>query len=115
MGETQGKWTQDSTQPTIYAPGVDVVVHDHVGGKEVRDSGTSFAAPVIAGIVAVHMNYQSWDKDKTGIARVKEIKRWIRPPESSWQRIKNQFPDKPNMKVNRLSNKARKNRMFLAD
>jgi hypothetical protein len=30
---------------------------------------------MVAGIVAVHMNYQPWDKAKTGVERVKEGKR----------------------------------------
>ena len=101
--KTQGQGSQDGTQLTIYAVGEDVEVHNHVDGKETRDSGTSLAAPAVGGIIAVHMNYQPWDKSKTKIDRVKEIKRWIRTPESSWERIKNPNPDKPDMKVNMVS------------
>ncbi|KAH4103844.1 hypothetical protein HBH70_097240 [Parastagonospora nodorum] len=104
--KSQGQGSQDGTQLAIYAPGVDVVVHDHIDGKETRATGTSMAAPAVAGIIAVHMNYQPWGKDNTGLARVKEIRRWIQTPESSWERIKNQFPDKPNMKVNMIWNGA---------
>ncbi|KAF2832144.1 subtilisin-like protein [Ophiobolus disseminans] len=105
---TQGQGTQDGTQLTIYAVGVDVQVHDHNDGKETIDSGTSFAAPAVAGIIATHMNYEPWDKSKNVKDRVKEIKRWLRTPESSWERVKNSNPDKPNMQVNMIWNGADK-------
>lgn len=100
---TQGQGTQDGTQLTIYAVGVDVQVHNHIDGKETIDSGTSFAAPAVAGIIATHMNYEPWDQSKKDVARVKEIKRWLRTSESSWERVKNSNPDKPNMQVNMVS------------
>jgi hypothetical protein len=101
--KTQGPGTQDGTQLTIYAVGEDVQVHNHIDGKEESDSGTSLAAPVVAGIIAVHMNYKPWDQSKSGVERVKEIKRWIRTPESSWERAKNSNPGKPYMEVNMVS------------
>jgi hypothetical protein len=72
---SQGQGTQGDTQLTIYGVGVDVDVHDSTDGPPRQNSGTSFAAPAVAGIIAAHMNYQPWDKSKTGIERVKEIKR----------------------------------------
>jgi hypothetical protein len=101
--KSQGQGTQDGTQLTIYAVGVDVEVHDHNDGKEIRDSGTSFAAPAVGGIIAVHMNYQPWDRSKTGLDKVREIKKFIRSPESSWERIENTNPNKPEVKVNMVS------------
>jgi hypothetical protein len=100
---TQGQGTQDGTQLTIYAVGEEVDVHDHLDGGSIRKSGTSIAAPAVAGIIAVHMTYQPWDRNLGGVERVKGIRRWIRSPESSWERIKNQFPDNPDMKVNMVS------------
>jgi hypothetical protein len=89
---SQGQGTQDGTQLSIYGVGVDVQVHNHVDGPTRQISGTSFAAPAVAGIIAVHMNYQPWDQSKKGIDRVKEIKRWITTSESSWERATD--PDK---------------------
>jgi len=93
---SQGLGTQQDpekrTQLTIYGVGVDVDVHDQYDGAATQDSGTSFAAPAVAGIIATHMNYESWDQSKQGPDRVKEIKRWITTPESSWERAKD--PDK---------------------
>jgi len=89
---SQGQGSQEGTQLTIYGVGVAVEVHDDVDGRATRDSGTSFAAPAVAGIIAVHMKYEPWDKSKKGLDRVKEIKRWITTPESSWQRAAD--PDK---------------------
>jgi hypothetical protein len=100
---SQGQGTQDGTQLTFYAVGKEVEVHDHVDGKAISDTGTSFAAPAVAGIIAVHMNYQPWDRQKTKVDRIKEIKRWLRTPKSCWERIKNQFSDKPDIKVNTVS------------
>ena len=101
--DTQGQGTQDGTQLTIYAVGVDVQVHNDEDGEDMTDSGTSFAAPAVAGIIATHLNYQPWDQSKEGIDRVREIKRWLRTPESSWERLKNPDPTKPNMQVNMVS------------
>jgi hypothetical protein len=98
--KTQGQGSQDGTQLTIYAAGVDVQVHNNIDGKDITDSGTSLAAPAVAGIIAQHMNYSPWDQSKTKVDRVKEIKRWLRTPESSWERIKNQNPNKPEFQVN---------------
>lgn len=56
--KTQGKGSQDGTQLTIYAVGENVEVHDHRDGEAFRDSGTSLAAPVVGGVLAVHMNYE---------------------------------------------------------
>lgn len=89
---SQGQGSQGGTQLTIYGVGVAVEVHDDVDGRATRDSGTSLAAPAVAGIIAVHMNYEPWDKSKKGLDRVKDIKRWITTPESSWQRAAD--PDK---------------------
>ncbi|KAH6866620.1 peptidase S8/S53 domain-containing protein [Alternaria rosae] len=104
---SQGLGTQQDpekrTQLTIYGVGVDVDVHDQYDGAATQDSGTSFAAPAVAGIIATHMNYESWDQSKQGLDRVKEIKRWITTPESSWERAKD--PDK---QVNMIWNGADK-------
>ncbi|KAI4928970.1 hypothetical protein J4E85_005592 [Alternaria conjuncta] len=104
---SQGLGTQQDpekrTQLTIYGVGVDVDVHDQYDGAATQDSGTSFAAPAVAGIIATHMNYESWDQSKQGPDRVKEIKRWITTPESSWERAKD--PDK---QVNMIWNGADK-------
>jgi hypothetical protein len=100
---TQGQGSQDGTQLTIYGVGVDVAVHTSKDGEAVIRSGTSLAAPVIAGIIAVHMNYLPWQKELSGIERVKEIKRWIQTSESSWERNKSPKPDKPDLKVNMVS------------
>jgi len=100
---SQGQGSQEGTQLTIYGVGVAVEVHDDVDGRATRDSGTSFAAPAVAGIIAVHMKYEPWDKSKKGLDRVKEIKRWITTPESSWQRAAD--PDK---QVNMIWNGADK-------
>jgi hypothetical protein len=101
--KTQGQGSQDGTQLTIYAVGENVLTHNHIDGKEIVESGTSLAAPVVAGIIAVHFNYKPWDQSKTGMDRVKEIKRWLRTPESSWERVKNSNPNNPNMEVNMVS------------
>jgi hypothetical protein len=109
--KTQGQGTQDDTeegtkvgtQLTMYAVGVDVQVHNHIDGEAIIDSGTSFAAPVVAGIIAQHMNYLPWDTSKTKRERVKEIKRFIRTPESSWERVKNANPNNEKLKVNMVS------------
>jgi subtilisin family serine protease len=98
--KTQGQGSQDGTQLTIYAVGVDVKVHNHINGEDITDSGTSLAAPAVAGILAQHMKYSPWDQSKTRLARVQEIKRWLRTPESSWERMKSQKPDKPDFQVN---------------
>ncbi|KAI4678050.1 uncharacterized protein J4E88_006568 [Alternaria novae-zelandiae] len=104
---SQGLGTQQDpekrTQLTIYGVGVDVDVHDQYDGAATQDSGTSLAAPAVAGIIATHMNYESWDQSKQGPDRVKEIKRWITTPESSWERAKD--PDK---QVNMIWNGADK-------
>ncbi|KAI4663653.1 uncharacterized protein J4E78_004069 [Alternaria triticimaculans] len=67
---SQGLGTQQDpekrTQLTIYGVGVDVDVHDQYDGAATQDSGTSFAAPAVAGIIATHMNYESWDQSKQG-------------------------------------------------
>lgn len=88
--KTQGQGSQDGTQLTIYGVGVDVDVHNQKNGEGIKDPGTSFAAPAVAGINAVHMNYAPWDTSKVGLERVKEIKRWIRTADSSWQRAKDE-------------------------
>ncbi|KAF2123078.1 peptidase S8/S53 domain-containing protein [Lophiotrema nucula] len=93
---TQGKGSQDGTQLTVYAVGENVDVHNHVDGDGIKASGTSYAAPAVAGIIAIHMNYEPWGSGKTGIDKVKEIKKWLRTDESSWERVK---PDDPNMEV----------------
>lgn len=104
---TQGKGSQDGTQVTIYTTGVDVDVHNDEDGPSMLDSGTSYAAPAVAGIIATHMNYRPWDQSKSNWEEVVEIKRWIRTPESSYERVKNQKPDpdKPEIQVNMVSGK----------
>jgi subtilisin family serine protease len=83
---------QGGTQLTIYAVGDKVDVHNQTDGQKTQDSGTSFAAAAVAGILAVHMNYQPWNKSKTGMDRVKEVKRWITTDESSFERTLNLNP-----------------------
>jgi hypothetical protein len=64
----------------MYAVGVDVQVRNHVDGKAIIDSGTSFAAPAVAGIIDQHMNYLPWDTSKTKRERVKESSDSYEPP-----------------------------------
>jgi subtilisin family serine protease len=40
----------------VFAPGVDILSLN-VGGKTVRESGTSMAAPVVSGLAAMLMSY----------------------------------------------------------
>jgi hypothetical protein len=54
MDFSQGKGTGKGTHLTIYGVGDKVDVYDHNDGKGTTSSGTSIAAPAVAGIVAVY-------------------------------------------------------------
>ena len=82
---------------------MNVYVHDDEDGEALVNSGTSFAAPAVAGILATYLNYEPWGRDKSGIERMKQVKRWIKTSGSSWERNKDPDPDKPNIKVNMVS------------
>lgn len=55
-------------------------------GSPGEDKGTSFAAPIVAGVIATYFNYdpKPWDDSKTGKERVQAIKDFIRSDSSSW-------------------------------
>ncbi|KAF2662368.1 subtilisin-like protein [Lophiostoma macrostomum CBS 122681] len=87
---TQGQGTGENSQLTIYAVGVDVLVQNNVNGVHGPTEGTSFAAPAVAGVIALHSVYEPWDKGMKKEARVKAIRNFIRSPESSWTVLENQ-------------------------
>jgi hypothetical protein len=60
MSWSQGQGTGEGTQLTIYGIGDNVELHNHEDGDSIRDSGTSFAAPAVAGIIAVHSTLHSY-------------------------------------------------------
>ncbi|KAF1964160.1 hypothetical protein BU23DRAFT_585712 [Bimuria novae-zelandiae CBS 107.79] len=79
----------------------------NVGATTLEGKAADFSqAPAVAGIIPVHMNYEPWDESKRGVDRVKEIKKWLKTPESSWERMKNSNPAKPDMQVNMIWNGA---------
>jgi hypothetical protein len=100
---SQGLGTSDGTQLTIYAPGDGISAHSHVDGPvSTGISGTSVSAPMVAGVIALHMVYQPWDRNLIGKDRVKAIRKFIRSPDSSWTRLaKEKQPD--NLEVNMVS------------
>jgi hypothetical protein len=60
------------------------VVHNDEEDPSRKDSGTSFAAPAVAGIIATHMNYEPWGQGKIGLEKVTDTKKWLTKSESSW-------------------------------
>ncbi|KAF2869922.1 peptidase S8/S53 domain-containing protein [Massariosphaeria phaeospora] len=80
--------SQGGDQVTIHAPADRVVVQHKEHGETGPESGTSFAAPAVAGVIA---NYMSrfpdipWDDSKNGIEP------------SSWERVKGQKPKPVNV------------------
>ncbi|KAF2647256.1 subtilisin-like protein [Lophiostoma macrostomum CBS 122681] len=85
------KASQRGPQLTIDANGEDVEGQSKEDGKTLEhQSGTSFAAPQVAGIIATYMGYDNvpWDKDQTMLDRVKAIKNYIQSDSSSWARQK---------------------------
>jgi hypothetical protein len=90
MSWSPGQGTKEGTKLTVYRVGDNVDFHGPEDGKKTQASGTSIAAPAVAGIIAVHLNYSPRDQSKTGIKRVKEISRWITTSESSFERTENQ-------------------------
>jgi subtilisin family serine protease len=91
MDWSQGQGTGQGTQLTIYGVGDKVEVHDHHDGQGTTASGTSYAAPAVAGIIAAHLDYNPWDPRKTGLDRVKEIKRWLTTSERASSVLKTKF------------------------
>lgn len=98
----------------MYAPGERIESQSKVNGQRAKDkdgnpiAGTSLcksptlclkrcsdkdviAAPQVAGIIATYLSYDTdkrdW-KDKTGVERVKEIRKYIQSDQSSWVRDK---------------------------
>lgn len=55
-------------------------------GTPGQERGTSFAAPIVAGVIATYFNYdpKPWDDSKTGKQRVQAIEDFIRSDSSSW-------------------------------
>ncbi|KAF2873587.1 peptidase S8/S53 domain-containing protein [Massariosphaeria phaeospora] len=76
-------------QVTIYAPGVDVVVHGKNDNEHGQVTGTSPAAPAVAGVIATYQNYAPWgEMEGEYIEDIKAIKKYIQSPQSSWERQK---------------------------
>ncbi|KAF2105639.1 peptidase S8/S53 domain-containing protein [Lophiotrema nucula] len=82
-------YSQGEGYVTLYAPGK-VKAQTKIDGQEKEVDGTSFAAPVVAGIIATYMNYDPppWDteKTKTGKDKVIALRDWLQTDDTSWVR-----------------------------
>ncbi|KAF2850900.1 hypothetical protein T440DRAFT_529503 [Plenodomus tracheiphilus IPT5] len=82
---------------TVYAPGESIESQSKFNGQRAKYkngnpiAGTSLSAPQVAGLIATYLSYHTdkrdW-KDKTGVERVKEIRKYIQSDQSSWVRDK---------------------------
>ncbi|KAF2125230.1 subtilisin-like protein [Dothidotthia symphoricarpi CBS 119687] len=80
----RGGSSQGGSKLAIYAPGQGVELSDK-DGKSVVGSGTSFASPAVAGLIATYMAYDTipWDDSKKGIERVQAIMSFVQSDASS--------------------------------
>lgn len=80
--------SQGGPQLTIHAPGERLTCHTKKDWEMVDKSGTSIAAPAVAGVIATYMSYDKppWRVKDRNKARVHAIKDFIRSPSSPWER-----------------------------
>jgi hypothetical protein len=83
--------SQDGDQVTIYAPGTGSESQTKTDKTSMIGSGTSIAAPAVAGLIAVYMSSDQppWDTNLRGEGRVKAIKTFMRSKENdktAWAR-----------------------------
>ncbi|KAI4962164.1 hypothetical protein J4E86_001196 [Alternaria arbusti] len=73
---------------SIYALGDRVDCQSKVDEERTVASGSSLAAPQVAGLIATYLSYSTkpWDDSKTGVERVKAIRDYVTSEHSSWVR-----------------------------
>ncbi|KAF2850303.1 hypothetical protein T440DRAFT_518402 [Plenodomus tracheiphilus IPT5] len=76
-------------QVNVYAPGEKVVGMGSKDKDPVTDTGTSFGAPQVAGLIATYLSHEltrkQWD-GKSGISCIEEITKYLVSDDSSWIR-----------------------------
>ncbi|KAF2831048.1 subtilisin-like protein [Ophiobolus disseminans] len=82
--------SQEGTQLTTYGPGF-IVGQSRTNKKDFESVGTSYSAPIVAGVIAAYMSSEQppWDTSLTGIDRVLAIKAFIKSEDNdktAWAR-----------------------------
>lgn len=81
-------FSQGGTQVTVHAPGKDVTCVPETGSEPSRGrSGTSFAAPLVAGEVANLLSYETVPLDTSDGSLVKNLRQYLAEDRASWKRV----------------------------